>query len=937
LLGRAPGALVTWPMSSTPDAELESNFESAIIDGSFKSALREQLRSLPKELRTKDCEDFHEAVSIAHAVRGREFDIVECPDYLTSGRFLPFALAEYGVKYQRLVCSLHGRVSRTFEIENQFHEVVPPADLERLRQAERQLIWGAADVRYGFSDRYVKQTRALDALPVALVDPLCALPALREIAHRLLPGERRPGRIWFVARQDRFKGADLFLAAIFRAGEELWNHYSMCGPSVRFGNRVSVFEGMSFCRNRGMPFNYRGPLPYDQIVREVFDTDSCVVVPSREETFNLVAVEALLHGVPVLISKHAGATDFIRERFGNDFAGAVEFDPLDELEAAAAVRSMWVRLEEHREAVRRALDTTDLTARPESLLEAYESEGGYESRLRDDAFQAWDRLMKNLFIRRPSREVEPSETFRYFNFGKDDTEVVEASRVDGAARFALADAVLSSSPKENPMVALHQARRIAELSPYVNRVRIYRQLAACEEESRPMVAAAYRLRAFRMGGLREDKVELLQDELHRLGSVEEAACVRLWTESNEATWQLSAVTQYLEERRHRLLRVDLDAEEYVVDHRDRREPKVSVIVSMYDVALPVLRHFLAHLSRVAMVKHHRAEVVFVDSGSPAHQSELLDAIPASQELSWVLIRSAKRETIQTAWNRGLRASRGQYITCLGVDEGVTEFALDELSKYLDGHDDIDWVTADTVVTKVDEAGRWRRDVMSYSRPTYSRFNYFNDCTYINYVGGMYRRSIHRFGWYDGSFRGAGDTEFKCRIFPFIRTAALPKTLGFYFDYPSARVTNSANIEVEDLRAWYVFRTPGGIEYLMGEQDLESWEELFWTALSGRRCWAKTPADCDLTFAENVLRGLLAGVPEHRFARLAPSLFAINREMRLLQDWTGRWPWLGNIAEKDLIHRSRRFFELCARMRPGLTFPADFRSDAFFFAHSWTWQ
>jgi hypothetical protein len=227
--------------------------------------------------------------------------------------------------------------------------------------------------------------------------------------------------------------------------------------------------------------------------------------------------------------------------------------------------------------------------------------------------------------------------------------------------------------------------------------------------------------------------------------------------------------------------------------------------------------------------------------------------------------------------------------------------------------------------------------MSYSRPTYSRFNYFNDCTYINYVGGMYRRSIHRFGWYDGSFRGAGDTEFKCRIFPFIRTAALPKTLGFYFDYPSARVTNSANIEVEDLRAWYVFRTPGGIEYLMGEQDLESWEELFWTALSGRRCWAKTPADCDLTFAENVLRGLLAGVPEHRFARLAPSLFAINREMRLLQDWTGRWPWLGNIAEKDLIHRSRRFFELCARMRPGLTFPADFRSDAFFFAHSWTWQ
>ncbi len=155
-------------------------------------------------------------------------------------------------------------------------------------------------------------------------------------------------------------------------------------------------------------------------------------------------------------------------------------------------------------------------------------------------------------------------------------------------------------------------------------------------------------------------------------------------------------------------------------------------------------------------------------------------------------------------------ARAEYITCLGVDEGVTEFALDELAQFLDNQPDVDWVTANTVATlRSMRRDTGSGDVISYARPTYSRFNYLNDCTYINYVGGLYRRSIHdRFGWYDGTFKGAGDTEFKCRIFPFIRTAALPKTLGFYFDFPAPRVTNSANIEVEDLRAWYVFSAPG---------------------------------------------------------------------------------------------------------------------------------
>ena len=408
-------------------------------------------------------------------------------------------------------------------------------------------------------------------------------------------------------------------------------------------------------------------------------------------------------------------------------------------------------------------------------MNVYASKTGFHSALRDEASWAWDQILRNL----------------------------------GQGKHAASEPQLQRPLLEN--------KTKAKTSPHTQRTRIYRDLAECEEQARPAVAAAYRLRAFRMGGLSTAEVPALGQQLNQLGFPEEETCLSQWS-NREAT------AKYLENRRKRLLEVELDASEYVIDRRDSATPRVSIIVSIYEAPKPVLDHFIAQLGQLAMVRNRRAEVIFVDSGSPAHQTEFLESIPGFHQISSLLIRSVRRETIQTAWNRGIRMSRGEYITCLGVDEGLTESALDDLAQFLDENAGVDWVTANTIVTQVDAQGHWKRDVLMYSREHYTRFSFLNDCTYINYVGGLYRRSIHsRFGWYDGTFKGAGDTEFKSRIFPFIRTVALPKTLGFYFDFPAERVTNSANIEVEDMRAWYVFRTPGGIEYFMQNHDTAAWE------------------------------------------------------------------------------------------------------------------
>jgi glycosyltransferase involved in cell wall biosynthesis len=942
---RLPNISVTWPVSKQPTDQLAPNFECVLIDVPFRSALREQINAIPVHLRTLDHGDFYEAAVIAHAVRGRVFDIVECPDYLSYGRYLPFAFAEYGVKYNRLVCSLHGRSSRTLEIENEVNEIIAPTKLAQLYRAESQLISGSSDIRYGLSARYGKETAAIEGLPVTLIDPLCALPTIsRSVAGN---GQKR-GEAWFVGRQDRLKGPDLFLASVFRAGQGLWDNYAMCGPSVRHGRHASLFEGMTYCRNRGMPFRYRGVLRFADISREVYAKGALVVIPSRKETFNLVAIEALLHGAPVLVSKHVGAVDFIRDRFGGDFGGAVEFDPTNELEAASALRNMWDQWDEHHEAVIRAIDEIDLTPKPESLLAAYDSEPQFNAVLREEAFCSWDRIVRDLFLRHPTVALSPDSSatcgkVSYINLKSSHPPSSEKpvgpricfNALTGRGLFKLAENILGDPPEANMLVAVQQARRLATVSSHINRAKIFRYLADCEDTARPEVSLAYRLRVLRMLGFSSSERTSLIEKLQTLGFSEEAVCLDLWPRHDLDP--SNPVTRYLEERRKWFMRVRLDKAEYVIDRRHAVIPKVTIIVSMYCAPRSVIDNFVAHLSHVAMVRNHKAEVVFVDSGSPEQQKDLLEAIPTTSAISYVIVRSIQRETIQTAWNRGLQISRGEYITCLGVDEGITEHSLDELAQYLDKHSEVDWVTGDSVATEVDARGQWKRDVICYSRTPYTRYANFTDCTYINYVGGLYRRSIHdRFGWYDGSFKGAGDTEFKNRIFPFIKTAVIPKTFGFFFNFPAPRVTSSANIEVEDLRAWYIFRTRGGIEYFMREQDIQDWEELFWTALSGHRCWTKIAAECDLTFGANILNGLLARRPNHPLRVLAKSLHSIVREMRLLQDWSGRPAWLGTITEADLIERSRRFFRKCKKHQPQVIFPQDFRADALFFAHSWTW-
>ncbi len=120
---------------------------------------------------------------------------------------------------------------------------------------------------------------------------------------------------------------------------------------------------------------------------------------------------------------------------------------------------------------------------------------------------------------------------------------------------------------------------------------------------------------------------------------------------------------------------------------------------------------------------------------------------------------------------------------------------------------------------------------------------------------MYRKNIHdRCGYYDPSFGAAGDTEFKNRVLPFIKTKAIPQTLGVFWNYPSGQTTCSPRAEIEDLRAWYLHRTLAGVRYAFGRRDLFEAEDLLYATLRYRKSYCQHWST-DIEYAYNLARFL----------------------------------------------------------------------------------
>ena len=760
------------------------------------------------------------ANSVARQFPDQAFDVVDVPDYTQHGVFIRTALAAEGLRCGRVVLALHGTLSSAFA-----GGWPAPDDntalLDQLRRGE-DLQFRAADARYAISAAYASEWQQKFPLAVNLADPLSVMPDAAPLPAVARDG---PPDLAFVGRREKWKGPDIFLDLAWCVDRALYRRLIVAGPDglnhLGIGSAGFLAEA---ARRRGLRPEMVGGLPVEA-VRHLLAERTVLLLPSRHDTFNLVALEALAHGCPALISSRAGVAAWLLKTLP-ELAWLV-VDIGCARTAAAAAADLLRNYESRRDEVVAAMRGVAAPG-PEAFDEIYRlapaGDSAARAELTDLAAAAAASLRSGeragfgyalrypgLPARRVFRLVEPLlpqalavQLRRRLSGSLRRLRRLRRAGLHGVAR----ETIKTRSPGHRPVAARDQADRRqpgGALAPYagndlaalsgrvadhlVDRVPLFRTMARLERQAgRDLIAATYGLRIMRwLGGDGFGDLPFVSATLRAHGFAHEADTAEAMFGRGDDT---EARCLELMRDAYRRNRHNSDPPLAVDDRRGDVARRVCVIVSLYNAAdkLPTL---LACLAQQSLALRGELEVVLVDSNSPADERAAMEGFLARQPLPVAYARSAERETIQQAWNRGIKLARAPYLAFLGADEGLHPDALRQLADALDADPRADWAMADSLVTDVDAAGVYAGDVMAYDRTGYRQDLVYLETCYLSWVGGLYRRSIHdRFGYYDESFRAAGDTEFKNRIMPHIRSVHVPRMLGVFNNYPEARTTAS---------------------------------------------------------------------------------------------------------------------------------------------------
>jgi glycosyltransferase involved in cell wall biosynthesis len=206
--------------------------------------------------------------------------------------------------------------------------------------------------------------------------------------------------------------------------------------------------------------------------------------------------------------------------------------------------------------------------------------------------------------------------------------------------------------------------------------------------------------------------------------------------------------------------------------------RVTAIVSAFK-ATRFLRGCLEDLLDQTLHARSELEILVVDTGSPEDEASIVREFQArSPHIRY--LRTEDRRTLYAAWNLGILAARGPYLTNANADDRHRADGLERLADALDRSRDAALVYADQIWTPVPNerfalTTSRQRGCWAQATPRLLRTH----CM----VGPqpMWRREIHaRYGLFDPTFSSAGDWEFWLRIGARERLLHLDEVLGLYF-------------------------------------------------------------------------------------------------------------------------------------------------------------
>lgn len=210
------------------------------------------------------------------------------------------------------------------------------------------------------------------------------------------------------------------------------------------------------------------------------------------------------------------------------------------------------------------------------------------------------------------------------------------------------------------------------------------------------------------------------------------------------------------------------------------KPIVTVLTAVKD-SRGLLEGCLDCLTAQTLFK--RSEVIVIDHSSTADDRRTVQVRQRKYPNIRYLV--AKKKGLYHAWNLGIRASRGRYLTNLNSDDRLRKDALEIMAGALDRRPEIALVYGDSFITKKP------REVFekNSSRGRTTRWpEYSHRRLLMQYLCGphpMWRKSLHqKLGLFDESFVIAGDYDFALRVaeeYPLLR---IPETLGLFLMNPS---------------------------------------------------------------------------------------------------------------------------------------------------------
>lgn len=223
--------------------------------------------------------------------------------------------------------------------------------------------------------------------------------------------------------------------------------------------------------------------------------------------------------------------------------------------------------------------------------------------------------------------------------------------------------------------------------------------------------------------------------------------------------------------------------------------RVSAIVSAYN-SEKFIRGCLADLLEQSLYEKGELEIVVVDSASPQGECDIVKHFQ-QQHRKIVYMRTAERETIYQAWNRGIRAARGQFVTNANTDDRHRNDAFEILARELDEHPELGLVYGDVFVTNFEN-----QNFLSHVRCGYHRRPEFSNDIMLSgcHMGPqpMWRKSVHeQIGYFREDLKSAGDYEFWARLALKFPMKHVSQFLGLYLENPVGFVNRDTDLSMRE--------------------------------------------------------------------------------------------------------------------------------------------